>query len=123
MGWLTDSRRLQLTLAVEFVSGAGHDNHHAPCILIPGAREPGLRTTFEAPAPSMRMPAGSSTMDAATIAERQREGGGALSQRRPPRERWRWKGLGRTLHQLLMTTRAVSGWRFRTNHVKTDHTR
>jgi len=54
------------------------------------------------------IPDGPSTMDAATIAERQREGGGAPSHRRPAPERTGWRGLGHRLRQLLMTTRALS---------------
>jgi hypothetical protein len=50
--------------------------------LIPGAREPGMLTTFGAAAVVMPgVPAGRSTMDAVTIAEHEREGGGAPSQR------------------------------------------
>jgi hypothetical protein len=69
-----------MTLAVEIVPGAGHDHHHAP--IVPGAREPGVLTRLGAPAASVQIiPDGPSTMDAATIAERQREGGGAPNQR------------------------------------------
>lgn len=48
---------------------------------IPGAREPGMLTTFRS-APALPVPDGPSTMDSATIADRQREGGGAPNQRR-----------------------------------------
>ena len=49
---------------------------------VPGDREPGMLTTFGVPPASVRIvPEGPSTMDAATIAARQREGGGAPSQR------------------------------------------
>jgi hypothetical protein len=59
--------------------------------IVPGQREPGPLTRFDAPATSMRAVAiGPSTMDAATIAERQREGGGAPSERRPVGHRSRW---------------------------------
>lgn len=85
-------------------------------VLIPGAREPGMLTTFGTPASNAPIPDGPSTMAAATIAERQREGGGAPSQRRPARERPQGR-LGRMLHQLLTTTRALFPWRFRTNDV------
>lgn len=105
-----------MTPAVEIVPGADRDRHKAP--MIPGSREPGMLATLGALAGNVWIiPDGPSTMDAATIAERQREGGGAPSQRRPARERSLWKGLGRRLHQLLTTARALSVWRFRTNHV------
>ena len=61
-----------------------------------------------------RTPDGPSTMDAATIAERQREGGGAPSQRRPACERSP-RDLGHTLRQFCVTTLFPS--RVRTNHV------
>ena len=52
--------------------------------MIPGAREPGMLTTFGVHAVVF---AGSGiAMDAATTAARQREGGGAPNQRRPARE-------------------------------------
>jgi hypothetical protein len=41
-------------------------------------------------------------MDAATIAARQREGGGAPNQRRPAREGSAWKRLGQTLRRFLI---------------------
>jgi hypothetical protein len=58
--------------------------HGAP--LIPGAYERNTHT-YRQPgsmgaATSVAVPIGSSSMDAATIAEREREGGGAPSQRR-----------------------------------------
>ena len=50
--------------------------------------QPGMLTTFGAPSAStFAFPGGPSTFDAVTIAERQREGGGAPSQRRPVRAR------------------------------------
>jgi len=110
------AQRFKMTLAVEIASGARHDEHNAPG-MIPGARETGMLTAFDVPATSVRIPEAPSTMDAATIAERQREGGGALSQRPRPRERSRSKGPGHRLHQFAMRTRALSAWRFRTNHV------
>ena len=58
--------------------------HAAP--LIPGAYERNTRTYRQPGAmgadASVAVPIGPSSMDAATIAERQREGGGAPSQRR-----------------------------------------
>lgn len=63
------------------LNGPGHG---AP--LIPGAYERNT-LTYRQPGsmgadPSVAVPIGSSSMDAATIAEREREGGGAPSQRR-----------------------------------------
>jgi hypothetical protein len=67
--------------------------------LIPGERQPGMLTTFGAPASTMRIiPDAPATMDAVTIAEYQREGGGAPSQRRPARERPWGKRPGRAPH-------------------------
>ena len=63
--------------------------------MIPGSREPGMLTTFGVPA--VIMPDSPSTMDAATIAARQREGGGAPNQRRPTRDWSRWKSLKQAL--------------------------
>jgi hypothetical protein len=64
--------------------------------LIPGAREPGRLTRFAAVVPDP--PNGPSTMDLATIADRQREGGGAPSQRRAARDgrAWSLRWLGRS---------------------------
>ena len=54
--------------------------------MIPGAYERNTRTHRQPGSmggdPSVAVPIGSSSMDAATIAEREREGGGAPSQRR-----------------------------------------
>ena len=81
---------------------------------IPGEREP-LTLTFVPP--DIRMARDEpTTMDAATIAERQREGGGAPSQRRPAAERLWWSGPRRILQQFLTTTRATATKRFRANH-------
>jgi hypothetical protein len=68
--------------------------------MIPGAREPGMLTTFGVHA--VVIPASPITMDAATIAARQREGGGAPNQRRPAREGSAWKRLGLTLRRVLI---------------------
>jgi hypothetical protein len=55
-----------------------------------------------------------STMDAATIAEREREGGGAASQRRPAEER-SWKGLvNRFRLPLVLRRTARYAWRLGT---------
>lgn len=52
-----------------------------PANMIPGAREPGMLTTF-GPTPVPRItPEGPATMSAETKADRQLEGGGAPSQR------------------------------------------
>ena len=57
-------------------------NHVRPTI-VPGQREPGSLTRFGVPPAGMPPIAdGPSTLDAATIADRQREGGGGPSQRR-----------------------------------------
>ena len=82
--------------------------------IVPGAREPGILSTFGTL--SATMPQGPSTMDAVTTAERQREGGGAPSQRRI-RVGMPSAGSGGRLHELLVATRALFGWRFRTSHV------
>jgi hypothetical protein len=85
---------------------------------IPGTREPGMLTTFGVPAASgPSVPDGPSTMDAVTTAERQREGGGAPSQRRPRRTRVRSTGAGSRLHELLLAIRLLFVWRVRTDHV------
>jgi hypothetical protein len=67
--------------------------------MIPGAREPGMLTTFGTPA--VVFPDSPTTMDAVTIAARQREGGGAPNQRRPAREGSAWTRLGQTLRVLI----------------------
>jgi hypothetical protein len=84
--------------------------------LIPGARETALLTTFGSAGIPMTADE-PTTMDAATIAERQREGGGAPSQRRPAAERLWFSRLRHTLQQFLASTRpAASVPRVRTNH-------
>jgi hypothetical protein len=83
--------------------------------IVPGAREPGMLSTFGAL--DAGMPQGPSTMDAVTTAERQREGGGAPGQRRRLRVPAPATRVGGRLHELLTATRALFGWRFRTNHV------
>ena len=86
-----------LTLRVELVPLAPAD--HFPPRMIPGAREPGMQVRFGAPPVTVYN--SPRTMDAATIAARQREGGGAPNQRRPPRERRTWKSLAHRLRQFL----------------------
>lgn len=85
--------------------------------MIPGAREAGMLTTFGTHAAGMPTnQVGPSTMDAVTIAEHQREGGGAPSQRRPVRAGVPWTGPGGRLHEFLAPARLLFVWRFRTTH-------
>ena len=85
---------------------AGATNVREP---IPGEREHGMLTMFGGlPANSRTVPDGPSTMDATTIAEHQREGGGAPNQRRPPRAGWRQNGLGHRLRGFLVATGVLS---------------
>ena len=63
--------------------------------MIPGAREPGMLTTFGVPA--VVFSGAAIGMDAATTAARQREGGGAPNQRRPARDGSLLKDLWRRL--------------------------
>lgn len=86
-----------LTLRVERAPQAPAD--HFPPRMIPGAREPGVLTRFGAPPVTVYN--SPRTMDAATIAARQREGGGAPTERRPPRERSLWRRLALRLRQFL----------------------
>lgn len=59
--------------------------------IVPGTREPGMLITFgRVAATTATVADGPSTMDAVTIAEHQREGGGAPSQRRAVRGPLRW---------------------------------
>lgn len=85
--------------------------------MFPGTREPGMLTTFGAPAASMPGTTEPLTMDAITIAEHQREGGGAPSQRRPVRERGGWNGSRRWLQGWVASGRALFGHRVQANHV------
>ena len=73
------------------------ERFHTP--MIPGARESGVLTTFGVP-PAVFLDS-PTTMDAATIAARQREGGGAPSERRPLGERSPWHRFWQTLRSLL----------------------
>jgi len=68
--------------------------------MIPGAREAGMLTRFAAP--PIAISDTPCTMDAATIAARQREGGGSPSERRPAREGSSWARVSRTLRRLLI---------------------
>jgi len=57
--------------------------------MIPGTREPGVPTTFGQHSVVIHMD-GPSTMDAATIAMHQKEGGGGPAQRRRARRQSPW---------------------------------
>jgi hypothetical protein len=70
--------------------------------MIPGAREPGMLTTFGVQPPAVA--GGGVTMDAATIASHQKAGGGGPAQRRRARERSRWD-IGQRLRQFLTGSR------------------
>ena len=67
-------------------------------VMIPGAREPGMLTTFGVQPPVVV--GHGVTIDAATIASHQKAGGGGPAQRRRARERSRW-GIGQWLRQVL----------------------
>jgi hypothetical protein len=68
--------------------------------MIPGARETAPLTTFGV-APVV-VEDSLTTLDATTIAARQREGGGAPSERRPPRQGSTWTRLTERLRHVLM---------------------
>jgi hypothetical protein len=70
--------------------------------MIPGAREPGMLTTFGVQPPAVV--GGGGTMDAATIAGHQIAGGGGPAQRRRAREQSRWD-IGQKLRQFLTGSR------------------
>ena len=60
-----------------------------PPLMIPGEREPGLPVRFAVSPEMPRSMVDARSIDAATIADRQREGGGAPRERRPARvSRW-----------------------------------
>jgi hypothetical protein len=63
----------------------------ASTTVTPGLREPGRLTRF-APSVLAMHTTVDGTMDAATIADRQREGGGSPAERRPARASW-WSSL------------------------------
>lgn len=88
-----------------------------PVAIVPGAREPGMLTTFGNSWTEPTIPDGPSTMDAVTIDERRREGGGAPSQRRPVRASAQWTGPRGRIHEFLLAMRVPFAWRFRTRHV------
>ena len=68
--------------------------------MIPGAREPGIPTTLGLHSVVI-LPVGPSTMDAATIAMHQKEGGGGPDQRRHARHQLWWRVVARRLFALL----------------------
>jgi hypothetical protein len=86
---------LPIPASIPPVRGHGFDTP-----MIPGAREPGMLTTFGVVAAII--PDWPKTMDAATIAARQREGGGAPSERRQPRQGSTWTRLTQTLRRVLI---------------------
>ena len=90
-----------MTPAVDTSSAQYRERLIGPGLLIPGTREPGMLTSFESAATDLQLVDGPSTMDAATIADRQREGGGAPSQRRSADER-SWNAVFRRLRQQLV---------------------
>ena len=91
---LDDDGGTRQQLTVERRPPVRDDRFKTP--MIPGSREPGMLTTFGVHA-AVIIPDSPSTLDAATIAARQREGGGAPNQRRPARDWSRWKSLKHAL--------------------------
>jgi hypothetical protein len=77
---VSDPRRLRAVMSIDL------DDPDVAAPLVPGADERNTLTYRQTGAmgvdPSVTVPAGSSSMDAATIAEREREGGGSPSERR-----------------------------------------
>ena len=71
--------------------------------MIPGAREPGIPATFGLHSVVI-LPNGPSTMDAATIAMHQKEGGGGPAQQRVTRQQLPWNLWVRKLRGFL------TGW-------------
>jgi hypothetical protein len=86
--------------AVERTAPVRDDRFITP--MIPGAREPGMLTTFARPI--VVFPDSPTTMDAATTAARQREGGGAPNQRRPPDEHSLWMRVKKTIRRIRMSS-------------------
>ena len=71
-------------------------------VMIPGAREPGMLTTFGVQPP---VEVGNGvTIDAATMPSHQKAGGGGPAQRRRARQRSRWD-IGQRLRQFLTGSR------------------
>jgi hypothetical protein len=74
--------------------GVGGAGWGIPPGMIPGEREPGPQTRLGGPSTSIRI-LSDWPMSAATIADRQREGGGAPSQRRRPSAESGWRRIWR----------------------------
>jgi hypothetical protein len=72
-----------------------------PSGTIPGERERGPQTRFGGPSTSVHIPS-DWPMSAATIADRQREGGGAPGQRRRASAESGWRRRWRTLRGLII---------------------
>jgi len=68
--------------------------------MVPGAREPVIPTTLGLHSVVI-LPVGPSTMDAATIAMHEREGGGGPAQRRHARQQLWWRVLARKVFGVL----------------------
>jgi hypothetical protein len=88
---------MTLTLRVAKIPATHVDDF--PRQMIPGAREPGRQVTFGVE--PVIIGGSPSTMDAATIASRQREGGGAPNQRRRPGDRTLWARWVRRLRHFF----------------------
>ena len=87
-------------LSVDLTPSAGAYGFSVP--MIPGAREPGMLTTFRVHAVVFSgLPI---AMDAVTTAARQREGGGAPNQRRPAGERSLSRDLWQRLQRFIGAT-------------------
>ena len=80
------------------VGGAGWG---IPLGTIPGEREPGPQTRLGGPSTGIRI-LSDWPMSAATIADRQREGGGAPSQRRRASAESGWRRTWRTVRGLII---------------------
>jgi hypothetical protein len=73
----------------------------APRGPIPGEREPRPQTRLGGPTTSLRLLT-DWPMDAATIADKRREGGGAPRKRRPATAESGWTRTWRAVHRLLV---------------------
>jgi hypothetical protein len=87
-------------------------------MLLTGERERGLLTTFAPLAANARtIPDDAPAMDAVTIAERQREGGGAPSARRRKRVAGERMGVWQSARESLLRLPGLSMWRLRARRV------
>ena len=91
-----------MTVSAATVPRGSDDRRIAP--MIPGAREPGAPTTVGRLGVVVLLD-GPSTMDAATIAAHQIEGGGGPAQRRRAHQLSWWNVLARKLRNLLTGSR------------------